>query len=296
MISILRNFFKKLISNDVSKVLSEQEKIAQYKSFGSIPWSEGYIECKWELINKSINDNEILNQFSTEILPYGYGKSIDERVIEYPWLISHLQNGKSNFLDAGSTFNFKTLLEHPVLNEKDIYIYTYFPEQNNFLDKRVSYIYGDLRSLPFKDEFFETVVCHSTLEHIDMDNSMYGYTLEQSNNKNKKSYEYLKVINELVRVTQTGGKILLTFPYGIFENHGFFQQFDAEMVDKIEIGIQSLAEVRKSFAKYEETGWIFTSQTECNDAVSYNPHTGKGKGLDNAAHSRSICFMEIVKY
>jgi ubiquinone/menaquinone biosynthesis C-methylase UbiE len=29
--------------------------------------------------------------------------------------------------------------------------------------------YGDLRVLPFKDNYFDEIVCQSTLEHIDMD-------------------------------------------------------------------------------------------------------------------------------
>ena len=129
-----------------------------------------------------------------------------------------------------------------------------------------------------------------------MDNSMYGYELGHISDKDSKSYEYLKVITELERVTQQKGKILLTFPYGIFENHGFFQQFDKEMVQKIIDVLSSTCNCSKQFMKYEEEGWRFANENDCANAKSYNPHTGKGKGNDGAAHSRAICFIEALKH
>jgi Methyltransferase domain len=266
-----------------------------YLSSERIPWTEGYNEYKWKLINEGVNSNEILHDFSNGNLPSSYGIGVDERVIEYPWLISQIPQNEGKFLDAGSTFNFNEIINLPILENKETYIYTFYPESNNYASKRISYVYGDLRSLPFKDSFFDTVVCHSTLEHIDMDNSMYGYELAHVEDVKIKSYEYLKVINELIRVASKAGKVLLSFPYGKFENHGFFQQFDSEMVKKIEDTAQDTCTLKKSFVTYKITGWEFCKQEECDDAVSYNPHTGKGKGNDNAAHSRAICFLELTK-
>lgn len=274
---------------------SKSEMIDLYKENGFKPWSAGYNEYKWSLIENAIKSKVILNEFEQQNLTDGYGLGMDERVIEYPWLITRILPGKGKFLDAGSTFNFQEILQHPLLSDKDIYIYTYHPEGNNFSNKRISYVYGDLRELPFKNNFFDQVVCHSTIEHIDMDNSMYGYELSYQQDSRSQSYVYLKVINELKRVVKSGGKVLLTFPYGKFENHGFFQQFNAEMVQRIEDAVVENCSLRKSFVMYEDIGWRFASQNDCNSATSYNPHTGKGKGTDNAAHSRAICFIEIIK-
>jgi Methyltransferase domain len=266
-----------------------------YLSSERIPWTEGYNEYKWKVIAEGVNSNEILHNFSNGNITSSYGIGVDERVIEYPWLISQIPKNEGKFLDAGSTFNFNEIINLPILENKETYIYTFYPESNNYASKRISYVYGDLRSLPFKDSFFDTVVCHSTLEHIDMDNSMYGYELAHVEDVKIKSYEYLKVINELIRVASKAGKVLLSFPYGKFENHGFFQQFDAEMVKKIEDISKDTCTLKKSFVTYKTTGWEFCKQVECDDAVSYNPHTGKGKGNDNAAHSRAICFLELAK-
>jgi ubiquinone/menaquinone biosynthesis C-methylase UbiE len=160
----------------------------------------------------------------------------------------------------------------------------------------VSYVYGDLRELPFKNNFFEEIVCQSTIEHIDMDNSIYGYDLESSLDLfTNKSYEYIKVIEELLRVLKSNGTILLTFPYGKFENHGFFQQFDSEMLRKITNKIEASGSYELTFFKYLPEGWKIASQEECNDAESYNPHTQIGKKDDFAAHSRAICCLKFSK-
>ena len=80
-----------------------------------------------------------------------------------------------------------------------------------------------------------------------------------------------------------------------YGNYVFFQQFDSEMVKKMVDTLEINCEVKKEFMRYEITGWIFSDRQECNNAVSYNPHTGKGKGSDGAAHKRAICFIEAIR-
>lgn len=263
---------------------------------GQIPWSEGYVAHKEESIISSISSAAILEKFIQKKIPTNYGYRLDERIVEYPWIFANLKKGKTVFLDAGSTFNFDYLLNNELVENKEKYIYTFYPEDNSYNHKKISYVYGDLRNLPFRDNFFEEIVCQSTIEHIDMDNSMYGYnlksTLELVTNK---SYEYLKVIDELLRVLKTNGQLLMTFPYGKFENHGFFQQFDDEMVSRIVDKMKDLGSFELTFFKYLPDGWIIAPQDECNDSESFNPHTQKGKKDDFAAHSRAICCVKFIQ-
>ena len=298
---MLKNFFKKVynyfLKQDALKVKEYQSNSkANFFKNGQIPWSEGYASHKEESIIGSISDAFVLDKFYKKKVPANYGYRLDERIVEYPWIFANLIKEKTIFLDAGSTFNFHYLLNNELIENKDKYIYTFYPEGQSYNHKRISYIYGDLRDLPFKDDFFEEIVCQSTIEHIDMDNSMYGYdlnsTLELSTNK---SYEYLKVIEELLRVLKASGQLLLTFPYGKFENHGFFQQFDAEMLERITDKIKSLGSYELTFFKYLPQGWIVASQEECNDSESFNPHTQIGKKDDYAAHSRAICCLKYIQ-
>jgi len=289
MINYLRKIKKRIIPH---KVPSKELLIKNYFRNGQIPWSEGYIQYKEKKIKEELN-NLIL--FDYQKLSKNYGYRLDERIVEYPWTLSKLSNKKTKILDAGSVLNYDYIINLPIFNNKELFIQTFYPENNCFFKKRISYIYEDLRDIPFKDNFFDEIVCISTIEHIDMDNSMYGYDIEKNIDKNKKSYEYIKVINELVRVLSNNGKLLLTFPFGKFENHGFFQQFDEEMLNKILLIFENTGQFSINFYKYEEYGWVFSNINECKTSISYNPHTGEGKGTDGAAHSRAICCIEFNK-
>lgn len=294
---IIKKGYNYFLKRDAKKIALKKKEIEiNFFHNGQIPWSEGYIAHKKESIIKNISDAVILDEFFNKRVPVNYGFRLDERIVEYPWIFANIQKNKTIFLDAGSTFNFDYLLSNELIENKEKYIYTFYPEGKNFNEKKISYVYGDLRELPFKNDFFEEIVCQSTIEHIDMDNSMYGYDLKSTlDSVTNKSYEYLKVIDELLRVLKTNGQLLLTFPYGKFENHGFFQQFDNEMVKKIIEKMDCLGEYELTFFKYLSEGWVITSQEDCNDSESFNPHTQIGKKDDFAAHSRAICCMKFIK-
>jgi SAM-dependent methyltransferase len=267
-----------------------------YTISGKKPWSYGYNDTRWQLIYDTIRSAALIDQFSKGLIPEKFGIGFDERVAEYPWIFSKLHKTKNaKILDAGSTFNFSEIVEHNYFKEQELTIFTFYPEPINFVHKRISYVFGDLRAMPFKQNYFDQIVCQSTIEHVDMDNSIYGYYINKNEDKNKKSYEYLHVIDELVRVLSKGGKLLLTFPFGKFEHHGFFQQFDAEMVEKIKEKLSIEGNCKDEYLQYSTNGWQYSNANNCANSESYNPHTGKGKGNDGAAHCRAVCCIEFIK-
>jgi hypothetical protein len=147
----------------------------------------------------------------------------------------------------------------------------------------------------FKDNVFDFVVSQSTIEHIDMDNSMYGYELSFNKDNTCKSYEYIIAVKEMIRVLKSKGTLLLTFPFGKFENHGFFQQFDTEMLNKILGLFENKGNHSITFFQYKNDSWNFAKINEVSESESFNPHTGKGKKDDFAAHSRAIACVEFNK-
>jgi SAM-dependent methyltransferase len=279
----------------IKEIISPFRKFI-YQVRGGTPWSYGYLDKRWELIYNIIRDESALDRFAHSKTPDGYGIGFDERTVEYPWIFSKLGmiTGKK-ILDAGSTFNYPQVISHPVLKGNEVSIYTFYPEYNNFIKDRISYQFGDLRQLPYRDSWFDHVICQSTIEHVDMDNSIYGYELEKAEDVAVKSYEYMKVVEELIRVLKPGGKLLLTFPYGRFKNYGFFQQFDKEMAQHIFKRLCSAGRMQDYYMLYSQNGWTFVSSEECQDSLSYNPHTGEDKGNDGAAHCRCVCCIEFLK-
>jgi hypothetical protein len=150
-----------------------------------------------------------------------------------------------------------------------------------------------LRDIFIKDNQFDLIVSQSTIEHIGMDNSIYGH---HPGNEVQKNYEYIKVIKELIRILKSGGELLLTFPYGRYENHSFFQQFDKEMLTKLNEILKPQGVISETiFFKYTKEGWTISSQQGVDNSQSYNPHTGTGKSEDGAAHCRAVCCIDFEK-
>ena len=296
LIKKVKRVVKTGISNQSKGNSSNAALLEKFYKNGQIPWSAGYQIHKEQQIQKGLSP-EVLKLFNENLIPEQYGFKLDERIVEYPWIFSRLSTDQnSKILDAGSTYNFDFIIDHARLKNKDLHIYTFFPEKEAFWQNRISYVYGDLRQLPYKDEWFDEVVCQSTLEHIAMDNSMYGYSNKGDKVVNTKSYDYLLAVRELERVLKPGGRLLLTFPFGRFENHGFFQQLDSEMLGRLlEIFGSEAGRFELIFFKYLPDGWIISDEAGCSDCQSYNPHTKKGDLGDGAAHSRSICCVVFDK-
>jgi hypothetical protein len=65
--------------------------IREYIRNGRKPWSPGYGVFKWKLIKEVIADPQMLSNFNKSLpLPEKYGEFIDERIVEYPWLLSRI--------------------------------------------------------------------------------------------------------------------------------------------------------------------------------------------------------------
>src|SRR3989344_481322 len=90
---------------------------------GRIPWSPGYKQYRMGLLQKAVREESVLAIFrKCDSLPDGYGMGVDERVIEYPWILSRLDTRAGKLLDAGSTLNYAYLLDLPALVCKSIVI------------------------------------------------------------------------------------------------------------------------------------------------------------------------------
>ncbi len=292
-------FFKKITR--IYRNFCKSKRIKYYIKHGRKPWSRGYPDFKWQLIEKNINNTNLLKKFGNNSeLPRFYGKNIDERIIEYPWVISNLPRGERVLLDAGSALNFVEILNHKKLNNKQIIIVNLGPEANCFWDKKISYLFTDLRELPFSDNHFDIVTCISTLEHIGMDNTMI-YTDNHKYRENK-SKDYLKVILELKRVLKSNGILFLTVPFGRYQNFQFFQQFNQEMVDKI---LRVFGGKRQfiSYYKYSNNGWNISKSEDCKDVEYFDiwrtkyrdKKSRKDYDPDFAAAARAVVCLKLVK-
>ncbi len=208
-------------------------------------------------------------------LPRDYGAGFDERVVEYPWLISKRPCGR--VLDAGSTLNHAHVLDRilPLVDRLDIV--TLEPESESFPERGISYVYADLRDLPFEDESYDTVVSLSTLEHVGMDNRRFGSAVPHASDP---SAERDRAVAELGRVLKPGGRLLASVPYGRREDHGWFEQFDAGMLKEL---LEPLtATIGLTVFAYSKGGWQRSTLREAGRA-QYHDFTATGQAASDLA-------------
>lgn len=247
-----------------------------------------YAKYKEKLIMKALQDN-----FDPIEASKPFGLFLDERIVEYPWLISKIKNIDGCLLDAGSVLNFNYLLHNTALRNKKIFISTLAPEKHAYWNYGISYVYEDMRDICYKDNYFDMVTCLSVIEHVGMDNTKL-YTCDPLKNEQTPT-TYLTLIAELRRVIKSGGTLFLTIPFGKHQNYGWLQVFDGSMVDLIIKEFKPSTCV-ESYFKYSRSGWESCSRTDAVDCeyfdvydISYNHNS------DRAVAAEAVVLLELRK-
>jgi SAM-dependent methyltransferase len=279
----------------VNSLVSRQRDQRDYKRYlqsEKLPLSPGYFVHKWSEITEVLRDAALLDVFKRGLaLPANYGHGIDERIVEYPWLISRLPQRSGTLLDAGSALNFKPLMTLPLLKEKTVHVVTLHPESNCFWQSRVSYEFADLRDLPFKDSYFDEIACISTLEHLGLNTEMY--TSERVENLQKGDYKV--AASELWRVLKPGGRLYLTMPFGKPCNLDWLQQFDAVMIASL-MELLRPSEVSEVYYRYDAGGWSVSSAEACRDSEYTAPELWKSRGSnDLAVAAGAVVCLDLLK-
>lgn len=304
---MIYSFLKKIVFKLNSFGLSKSNlpansinPIEEYFKNGRKPWSFGYWEYRQSYIKSILDDVKKLTGFKDNLLlEREHGLYLDERTVEIPWVISRIDSSFKEILDAGSALNFNFVLNHPNMNDKKITICTLEPEGESTKSANISYVYGDLRNLYFKDETFDCITCISTLEHIGMDNSMYTNDSKFKENAEK---DFLIALMELKRILKKGGTLFLTVPFGIYENHGYYQQFSSEMIESVIKKFQA-KKCTEIYFSYTMSGWEISTKEKTKSAKAFNIHKSKyfdknstmDFDPDMASCSRAIAALELIK-
>jgi len=274
---------------------SKKDKAARhFVDEGRIPWSSGYSEYKEQALLATFGDARLMERFRTgTALPAQFGERLDERIVEYPWVFSHLDTGDGLIFDAGSTFNKDFLLATPTLEKRKIIVYTLETDWI-VLNSRVSYLFGDLRDILLRDETVSSIVCISTLEHVGFTYE-YGTYSKRNPWPHSQPESFVGAIREFARILKPGGQLLLTVPFGRYEDHGWLQQFDRRRIDQvIEAFGGTVAD--QTFYAYHPDGWQMASPESCDTVAYFNIHeTGGRFDADYAAAARAVACLHLRK-
>ena len=252
------------------------------------PWTEAYVERHRALVREALEDRELVARIeSRRHLPRGYGFGYDERVVEYPWLGAQRPSGHT--LDAGSTLNHAHVLDYFLPRLGPLHIVTLAPEALSFPERGVSYLSADLRDLPYRDGLFETVVCLSTLEHVGMDNTIYGSGDSRAPDPDA---ELARAVAELRRVLRPHGLLLITVPYGRAEDHGWFRQLDRGGVERL---VELVGPRRHSLSvfRYDKAGWQLSDLEHAADARYRDYTRDPAPADDRAAAARAVVCLRL---
>jgi SAM-dependent methyltransferase len=254
-----------------------------------VPWTLEYLERHTTFLDAMLDAPEALALFRDRgELPDGYGIGLDERVVEYPWALSHAPFGRT--LDAGSVLNHAHVLDRFQPRTDDLHIATLAPEERSYPERGISYLYADLRALPYRDAIFDTVLCISTLEHVGMDNRIYGATSGREADPRRQAWAALA---ELRRVLRPGGTALVTVPYGRREDHVWLRQLDRPEVEEL-VAAFGPSEHEITVYGYTPDGWRLSDLDTPRDA-RYRDYTRDPTPVDDlAAAARAVACLRLT--
>ena len=169
-----------------------------------------------------------------------------EREVENPWVINNITGKK--ILDVGCHGNEifwqltdKELFGIDILNlSKEDFRWTFYQQ--------------DIRTNSFPNDFFDTVISISTIEHIGL-----GHYKDYKEEDGDKS-----AMREIRRIVKSGGQILITVPFGKRFIGKWYRVYNKEMIKELVKDL--ILEKADYFMRKNE--WVWTSETEAENVIS----------------------------
>ncbi|MDP3775470.1 MAG: hypothetical protein Q8Q85_14520 [Gemmatimonadales bacterium] len=203
---------------------------------------------------------------------------LDERVVELPWVYGKLaKRPGGRLLDVGSTLNTPFHIEQLRGRFAEIAFLNPYPDDGyRSAVPGVSYVPRDARDPGLLAASFGQVTCISTLEHVGCDNTLYGALPQPAAGAAETNEARAAAMRALRTLVAPGGSLLLTVPYGRYEDHGWFVQLDAPSLDE---AIEAFAPLASDVTYFlHDARWRRARADECA-AARYGERTRGGSAV-----------------
>jgi SAM-dependent methyltransferase len=187
----------------------------------------------------------------------------DERAIEIPWCLARY-DGERRVLDVGSANAIPAYLE----GLRDLRA----PELVTVDLVQPADVIADVRALPFEDGSFDVALLVSTLEHVGLDNTVYGVDAGRDEDGHRAA------LLELHRVLVHDGRLLLSVPTGMRDDQGWqLQRGPLEWIDLFEDA--GFVVFEDELYVHTDAGWRTATPPEAESACYGSPGPGAGAVL-----------------
>jgi glycosyltransferase involved in cell wall biosynthesis/SAM-dependent methyltransferase len=255
------------------------------------PWSPKYVEAHRDFVARELGDPALIDAFRTgALLPDRFGAGFDERVVEFPWVASRALGGR--VLDAGSALNHLHVLLGVRPRMDDLHVVTLAPEDESFPELGVSYVYADLRELPFQDGVYDRVICISTLDHLGLDNDRFGADAPVAEDPQQ---EAARAVYELRRVLRPGADLYLTLPVGRGDRFDWVRSFTLEELSELVDAFGASPAAVEWFRHEGPSGWRRAGRDEIGEA-RYRDHLTSGPvEADGVVAAEAVACVHLVR-
>jgi len=203
-----------------------------------------------------------------------------ERVVEVPWILDKYR-GEKRVLEVGHAFAEEHYLE--CLANLEIPFLVGIDAAASPRPRAVlpfHQIRGDVLHSCVRPGSFDLVLCVSTIEHIGRDNTRYG--LDSGRDEQSPDHQAIRTLADWLG---PGGRLLLTVPFGRFEDHGWLINYDIEHLESL-IEASCLSTREMTFYGWMPGGWREVMPDDLKDR-SY-------KSL-GASHAAGVALVELFK-
>ncbi|MBM2817602.1 MAG: O-antigen chain-terminating methyltransferase [Parcubacteria group bacterium] len=171
-----------------------------------------------------------------------------DRYIEYPWMLENIKITSGKILDIGSTICDRLFATLP----KTIEVHGINLNKKLIKNNEIKFKTGDIRKTDYQSEYFDCVVCISTLEHI-------GVSGRYSSDEDPKGD--IRAMEEINRIMKKGGTLLVTLPYGIKDVLPINKLYNEERVKNLFRGFEIISQDFYKFSPLWKV-WIKTTEKE----------------------------------